>query len=210
MVLHLLSDSGNSTLNVGAVVDFECVNGLTRISDADRRIQQFPHADVLVTDRRDNRCPEQQGECVEIEVQSPRLGHIAHVEGKDDGNAEFQKLDSEIQVALKVRGVYNIDDHVRLLIDDGVARHQLLNGVCGQAVGARQIHNLQFPLSMAAGALLLLDRHAGIVSDVLAGARDIIEQCCLAGVRIAGQCNHDRFFHSVPFPRRAPQSAATQ
>ena len=131
----------------------------------------------------------------EVELEAAGLGDVAHVEGEHHGHAQLHELHRQIQVALQVRRVDHVDDHVGFFLDDEIPRDPLFLGVGRQAVGARQIHDVEFRVAAEAGAFLLFDRHAGIVADVLAGAGQLVEQGGLAGIGIAGQGHDQGFLH---------------
>ena len=90
------------------------------------------------------------------------------------------------QLALDVRGVHDVDDAVRLLVQYVIPRDDLLLGIGTQGVDTRQVHH---------GALLVLPylsgflvhRHAGEIPHVLVGAGQSIEQRSLAAVLVSNQ-----------------------
>ena len=118
----------------------------------------------------------------------PPLFHLVHeVEGHHRGPLQLQQLDGEVQVALQIGGVHNVDDAVGGRADDKVPGHNLLHGVGGQGVDAGQVHHRHRPVTDAGLPLLLLHRHAGPVAHILVGAGESVEQGGLAAVGVAGQ-----------------------
>lgn len=67
----------------------------------------------------------------------PHLIH--HVEGKHHRHPQLQKLEGEVEVAFDVGGVHDIDDAVRLLIEDKIPGDDLLLRIGPQRIDARQI-----------------------------------------------------------------------
>ena len=68
-----------------------------------------------------------------------RVDLVHHVQRKHRRNAQLQKLQGEIEVALNIRGVYYIYYPVRLLVYYEVARDYLLLRIRAQGVYAGQI-----------------------------------------------------------------------
>ena len=70
-------------------------------------------------------------------------------------------------------------------------RDQFVRAEGGQAVRAGQVHDLDAPAVAVERAALLLDRHSGVVADMLAGAGEGVEDRRLAAVGIPGQCDRE-------------------
>ena len=57
----------------------------------------------------------------------PSLAHfVHHVERQDHRKPQLKQLDGQIQVPLQVRGVQDVDHHIRALLDENVSSRQLL------------------------------------------------------------------------------------
>ena len=126
-----------------------------------------------------------------------RLAHLLHVDGAAVGvhlvhhvqrqhhrHAQLEQLQRQVQVALDVRGVHDVDDAVRLLVDDKIARDDLLLRIRTQGVDARQVDD-GAALLVAHLAHLLVDGHARKVAHVLVGTGEGVEQRRLAAVLVA-------------------------
>ena len=119
---------------------------------------------------------------------------ICHSESKEKINthhhrhADLGELRGEVEVALDVHAVHDVQDRGRLLVHEEVARDLLLQRVGGERVDARQIlhDDVLVPLEPA---VLLLHRHARPVPDVLVGSRQLVEERRLAAVRVARKRN---------------------
>ena len=115
---------------------------------------------------------------------------VHHVQGQHRGNAHFQQLQGKIQIPFQVGAIHNVDDAVGLLVEDEVPGHDFLGGVGPQGVDARQVHHFHVFLATD-GAGFLVHGDAGEVAHVLIGAGELVEQCGLAAILIADQCeNH--------------------
>ena len=73
-----------------------------------------------------------------------------------------------------------------MLVQDKLAAHNLFARVRRQGVNAGQVGNARLGM-VADGTVFAVDRHAGKVTDVLVGARQLVEQRGLAAVLVAGE-----------------------
>ena len=112
---------------------------------------------------------------------------IHHVQSQHHGGLQFHQLHGQVQVALDVGGVHDIDDASRLFPDDELAGHDLLIGVRGHGVNAGQIGDFGLRVLLD-GAALPVHRHAGEIAHMLIGAGELVEQGGLAAVLVARQC----------------------
>ena len=135
----------------------------------------------------DHRYAQFLGQPVHVDL-VPVLFHLVHkIEGNDHRPLQLQQLSSQIEVALNVGGVNDVDDGVGPLSHDKIPGHDLLHGVGGEGVNAGQIHHGDgFPIYLRP-ALLLLHRHAGPVAHILVGAGKGIKEGGLAAVGVAHQ-----------------------
>ena len=139
---------------------------------------------------------------------------VHHVEGHHHGPPQLEQLKGQVEVAFKVGGVHDVDDHVGLLLDDEVAADDFLHRIGAEGIDARQIHDghvrilirhrlpvfvraPEAPRQAQVGLLavmmvqhragLFLDRHAGPVAHVLAAAGELVEEGGFAAVLVTGQ-----------------------
>ena len=111
---------------------------------------------------------------------------VHHVEGQHHGNAQLHQLHGEIQVALNVGGIHNVDDAVRVGVQKKIPGHDLLAGIGRKRVDAGQIGHRG--LFMAADhAVLTVHRNAGEIAYMLVRAGKLIEQGGFAAVLVACQ-----------------------
>ena len=114
------------------------------------------------------------------------LAHdVHHVHGHDHRDAQLGQLRGQVQVALEVRAVHDVEDGVRALVDQIVAGDDLFERVRAERVDAGKVHDDNVVMLFQA-AFLFLDRDARPVAHKLIGAGQRIEQRCLAAVRVAG------------------------
>ena len=123
--------------------------------------------------------------------------HVHHVDGDDHGNAQLGELGGQVQVALQVRAIDDVQDGIGALLDQVVTGHHLLQRVGGQGVDAGQVHDGHIIMLLQL-ALFLLHGNAGPVAHELVRAGQRVEQGGLAGVGVACQRDLDLFVHIVP------------
>ena len=120
-------------------------------------------------------------------------GDIDHIQGDNHGNAQFGKLGGQIQIALNIGGVHDIEDGVRLFCNQIAAGYHFFHGIGGKAVNAGQILNDDV-IGALQLAFLLFYRNAGPIAHILIGARQIIEHGGFPAIGVARQGNLDGHF----------------
>ena len=113
---------------------------------------------------------------------------IHHIDGHHHRDPQLHKLCAEIKVSLQVRTVNDVQDRVRLLIDQIVPGYNLLQCIGRKGINSRKVgdHNVfvSFQLSF-----FLLHSYSRPVSHELVRSGQCVEQGRLSTVGIAGQCN---------------------
>lgn len=132
--------------------------------------------------------------CLEhVDVDAAAVCHdlIHHVEGDDERHVEFHELQAQIEVALDVRTVDDVDDGVGLLVKHELPRDDFLARVGRQRVDARKVGHRRFGM-VAYSAVLAVDRHARKVPNVLVRPGQCVEERRLARVLVADEREVDR------------------
>ncbi len=114
--------------------------------------------------------------------------NIHHVQRDHHRNPHFGELGGQVKVALNVRSIHQIQDHIRLFLDKIVPGHNLLQGIGRERVDARQVGDDHIPVPFEP-PFLFFDGDSRPVSHKLAGACQIVEHGCFAAVGIA--CKRD-------------------
>ena len=133
---------------------------------------------------------------------------VHHVERDDHGDAELGQLGGQIEVALEVGGVDDVEDHIGALVDQIIPGDNLFKGVGREGVNARQVGDVDVLLT-ANLAFLLLNGDARPVADELLRARKSVKQCGLAAVRVTGKRNADSCHLTAPPPFLRPPCGST-
>ena len=146
------------------------------------------------------------GQLLDVDLVAVLANHVHHVHGDDHGDAQLRQLGGQIQVALQVGAVDDVQDGVGALADQVIPGYHLLQGVGGQGVDAGQVHD-DHVIVLLQLALLLLHGDAGPVAHELVGAGEGVEQGGFAAVRVARQGNFDLLIHMIlvsPFRELIP------
>ena len=126
----------------------------------------------------------------DVDRAAVRVDLIHHIECQHHRYAQLQKLQGQVEIALDVGRVHDIDDAVRLLVEDEIACNDLLLRIRTERINAGQIDDLAI-LHIADIADLLIHGDARKIADVLVGAGQHVEQGGFATVLIACECkNH--------------------
>ena len=167
---------------------------LRRLDGLDERVG----AAALHRNRRQHRDAEFRCEARHVDMHMTAGGNIHAVERQHHRQAESLHLEREAQANGQV---HRVDDAHHELgsrrVGDAPEQHIARDGFVerrrAQAVGARQIENAQ-RASVGRGALAFaaFDGDARVVSDLLAAAREAIEECGLAAIGNADQRDAQR------------------
>ena len=153
-----------------------------------------PDAVALQRGDLDDLAAQLAGELLDVDLVAVLAHDVDHVDGDDNGDTQLSQLSGQIEVALEVRTVDDIQDGVGTLVDQVVTGDDLLEGVGGEGVDAGQVHD-DHVIVLFQLALFLLHGDAGPVADELVRTGQGVEQRRLAAVRVARQSNFNLFFH---------------
>ena len=114
---------------------------------------------------------------------------IHHIKRHDHGNIQLDKLHTQIEIALDICSVHDIDDAVRVLVEQKIPRDDFFARIGGERIDARQVDD-RYAAPPADLAVLALHRHAREVADMLVGAGQLVKERRLAAVLVARQCEY--------------------
>ena len=138
-------------------------------------------------------------ELLDVDADALSFRLVLHIEVDEQRDALFEELHREEEVALDVRRVDDVDGeigHRRLEVvdDDLFLRRARVN-----AVGAGQVDDRDHAILVVDNAHLLVDGDARPVADLLAHARQFIEDGRFTRVRVARQ-GDAHGAHQAPAP----------
>ena len=120
-----------------------------------------------------------------VQLVSALFDGVHHIERDDDGYVDLHDLCGEVEVALEVGRIDDVDDAVRLFVDDVVAGDDLLGGIRRKGIDTGEVDDGDRLGQLFVGALLFIHRNARPVADVRRAAREGVEQRRLAAVGVA-------------------------
>ena len=154
-------------------------------------MQRMPHklihALILRRGNRHHRNPEHGLHPIDVDGTVILLHLVHHVECHHHGHIHHQQLNGQIQIALDIRGVHDIDDRLRLVLQDKISGDDFLAGIGRHRIYAGKVcdQRVRMPLDRP---ILSVHCDARKIPDVLICAGQLIEQCRLAAVLIAHKC----------------------
>ena len=128
-------------------------------------------------------------QAVQVYFHAPLGNNVHHVQGEDNGPAKLQKLQGQVEAALKGRGVHHVDDDVHVTTQNVLTCNPFLHGVGCQAVGSGQIHQVEKMPVLPHDTFHLLHCHAGPVGYLELGSCVGVEECGLAAVGVADKAD---------------------
>ena len=126
-----------------------------------------------------------------VGVDAAPLQFVHEVEGDDHGALQFHQLQREVEVALDVGCVDDVQNHVRRVLGDEVAGDVFLDGIGRKRIDAGQVDQSGLFALQVKARLLALHGDAGPVAHILVGAGEGVEQRGLAAVGVARQGDGD-------------------
>ena len=162
-----------------------------RVDLGDERLGRLDAARARVGRDADDLTVQSLADAREVDRVAVFLDEIHHVHRHHHRQSEFGQLRREVEVALDVRAVDDVQDRVGVLLDEELARDLLLEGVRRERIDARQVLDDDVLMSFQ-DAFLLLDGDARPVADVLVRSRERIEERRLTRIGVSGQGNLDR------------------
>ena len=133
-----------------------------------------------------HRATERFAELALVDDDAALLQDIQLVEHHHHGQAQFAQLQREVEGALQIGGVDDVEQQVGLLALGKAAGDLLVQTaiLTGQAIDAGQIHQLEVMLTRAELTHLLVDGDTTPVAYLLAGAGQGVEQGGLAAIGV--------------------------
>ena len=110
---------------------------------------------------------------------------VVHIQCTNHSDIHIYQLCCQIEIALQVRGVNDIDDNVGSLFRQMLSHIEFFRRIARQRIGAWQVGQREVvteELSLSHGGI---DGHPAVVADVGMGARRIVEQRRLTAVGVA-------------------------
>ena len=165
----------------------------------DDGFEELIHASTIGEDGRNHRDTEEFAQFVVVDVIATFFGFIKHVEGTDHADVHVYQLGSEIEVALQVAGVDDVDDDIRRMLDELLAHIEFFRRIGRKGIGARQIYQVEVIAVVFGFAHLGIHGYAAVVAHTFVSTRCEVEEGSLSAVWISHQCHVDDAVESFCF-----------
>ena len=149
-------------------------------------VYQLVHALVLGGGDGDDRDAQHRLHLVDAHRAAVAAHFVHHVQRQHHGDIQFHQLHGQVKVALDVGGIHDVDDAGGFFADDELAGNDLLAGIGGHGVDARQVGDLGLRVALD-GTALAVHRHAREIAHMLVGTGELVEQGGLTAVLVASQ-----------------------
>ena len=172
-----------------------------------RRLGGLRHAGAPGSGENHHRAPQPPGQQVPVQFLAPPLQQVRPVYRHHHGNPQLQQLGGEVEVALQVGPVHQVQQGIGALFHQKPPGHHLLRGVGREGVHPRQVHKPDGRV-LPPASLPPLHRHPGPVAHKLVVPGEGVKKGGLAGVGVAGQGN-GHHIQSLPSSRRSCRPGST-
>ena len=190
VILNEVQDAVDAAVHRAAVVilaaEIHASGAFLILCHMDGVVYQLVHALVLGGGDGDDRDAQHGFHLVDAHRAAVAAHFVHHVQRQHHGDIQLHQLHGQVEVALDVGGVHDVDDAGGLFADDELSGNDLLAGIGGHGVDARQVGDLSLRVPLD-GTALAVHRHARKVADVLVGTGELVEQGSLAAVLVARQ-----------------------
>ena len=190
--LQILLYLADATLNLMTVVDMDMTGLLARILiHLNDHAEQVFDAHAALERCRHHRHTEKGAECRQVYLIATTLKLVVHIQCTDHAQVHVHKLCRQIEIALQVRDIDDVDDHIGQFLRQMAAHIQFLGTVARQRVGAWQVGEVELIAEERGMSLRRIDGDAGVVADVAVGSRGEVEQRGLATVGVTDKGDVD-------------------
>ena len=165
--------------------------GGSREDGAGEGLAEGDDSGVTVCDGGEDGDAEEEFEFFAIDAQSGFFGGVDHVENDDGGDAEFEDLAEQVEIAIEVGGVEDDDGDV----GDGFAGDSSEQDISGdgfvggaglEAIATWEVEQAhEFAVGAVEGAFFFFDGDAGVVADFLAESGEGVEEGCFSAVWVS-------------------------
>ena len=159
-------------------------DGLSVLRGVNGGFRRLHHAGPLQRRDLDDPAAQLVGQLGSVDPVAVLLHHVHHVDGYDHRDAQLGQLGGEIEVALQVGAVDDVQYGVGAFAHQVVPCDHLLQGVGRQGIDARQVGDDHAAVLLEL-AFLFLHGDARPVAHEMVGAGQGVEQGRFAAVRIA-------------------------
>ena len=178
--LHPFLNFGNAILNLMSMVDVDMAEGrvvaLTAFIHLDDGMKEVFYASACLEYRWHHWNTKQLTQLLVVYFVTSLLRFIKHVESTHHAQVHVDELGCQIEVALQVRGVYDVDHHVGCLLDNLFSHVKFLGRVGRKGVSAGQVNEVELVALELGVAFLGIDGDARVVAHALVSSAGKVEE----------------------------------
>ena len=163
-------------------------NGLAVAGGVNRGLGGLHDALALQSGNLTDLAAQLTGQFAEVDLIAVLADNVHHVDGHNHRDTQLGQLRGQVQVALQVGTVDQVQDCIRALGDQVITGNDFFQRVRRQGVNAGQVGDDDVVV-LAQAAFLLFYGNAGPVAHKLIGAGQGVEQRGFTAVRVACQCD---------------------
>ena len=130
------------------------------------------------------------GKLLHVDLIAVLLHDVHHIDSHHHRDPQLGQLGGEVQVALQVGAVHDIEDGIGALTQQVVPGHHLLQSIRRKGIDAGQVGD-GHALVLFQPAFFLFHRYAGPVAHKLVGAGQCVKKRRFSAIGVAGQCYSD-------------------
>ena len=188
-----VADAVDALLELAAVVDVDMAAqaGVALLIDLDDGVEKGGNALAVAAHRRADRDTEQVAQLLRVDLVALGLELVVHVQGHDGPQVHVDELGRQVEVALDVGRVDDIDDDVGHGVDEVLPDIEFLRRIGREGVGAGEVDEGDVVTLVGEVAFLGVHRHAAVVADVFMAAGGDVEKGGLAAVGVADEGHAD-------------------
>ena len=175
-----------------SVVDVQ-VSGLTAAAliNLNDGTEEVFHTLAALERRGHHRHTEKGAKRLHVDIVATSLELVEHIQSTHHTQVHIKELRGEVEIALKIAGVDDIDDHVGHLFLQVFADIKLLRRIAGKGIGAWQVDEVELIAEHRGVGLGGVDGDAAVVAHTSVGSAGEIKERRLAAVRITDKCHID-------------------
>ena len=186
VILDQVGDGVDAAVHRAVVAEIDALRQNFLARSAHGAVDQLVDALVFGCGDRNDRDAQLLRHFLHVDRAAVAAHLVHHVQRQHHRDAQLEQLQRQVQVALDVRRVNDVDDAVRVLVEHEIPCDEFLGGVGAHGIDARQVGNLAaFRAAQEAG--LAVDRYAREIADVLVCAGELVEKRRFSAVLVADQ-----------------------
>ncbi len=140
-------------------------------------------------------------QAMHIYFHSTLFHDIHHVQSQHHRLPQFQKLQCQIQIPLQRGRIHHIDNYIYCIIHGALSCDFFFNGIAGQRVYSRRVHQCNPCIFIDRFPLKALHRDSRPIGHLQPGSCQGIEQCGFSAVGVPNTGYMNMFSQICPVPK---------